>query len=863
MKRIVTGILAHVDAGKTTLSEGVLYTSGKLRKMGRVDNKNTYLDTNEIEKERGITIFSKQAVFSYNDVNVTLLDTPGHIDFSAETERTLNVLDYAILVVSGIDSIQSHTITLWNLLKKHNIPVFVFINKMDVLNTNKIQVINDLKKEFKENFIDFDEINYEEIATTNESLLEEFLNLGYCTNENISKYINERKIFPCFSGSALKMIGVKEFLDSFTNYVIQKNNYEAFGAKIFKINQDENNNRLTFLKVTGGSLKVKGTIESDGVIEKINEIRIYSGEKYINVDEVFPGEVCAVTGLKKTSAGQGLGFEQNSFELVSEHIFNYKVNVINSSDMNYVLDKLRVIESEETKLNVSWNSYLKEIQVSLMGDIQLEVLKQMIYKRFGLIIDFEEGRISYKETILNEVEGIGHYEPLRHYAEVHLLLKPLKRGSGLKFNTDCPEDLLDKNWQRLILTHLMEKEHKGVLTGSHITDMEITLKSGKNHLKHTEGGDFREATYRAVRQGLRSAKSILLEPYYSFIIELPIDNIGRCMTDLGLMNAEFELLPLNDSFNKIVGTVPVSKIRNYQKELISYTHGKGKITFRFKGYDVCKNQEEVIESINYNCDADVENTADSVFCSQGAGFIVKWDEVPKYMHLESIFKTKKENNEIKIVKKTNISSSDEDLKRIFENTYGKVEQKPKLKINNKVQEKLEEKNIKKEVQHHNKPHYLLVDGYNMIFAWKELKELAKDNLESARISLIEKMSIYKAFKKVEVIIVFDAYKVKGNKGEYEKLQDVNIVYTRESQTADAYIEKVTKDLIKDYYVTVATSDSVEQTIIFNTGALRLSALQLEQELYNIDIDVKNKIKENNLKNSSFNFYRMHDSELKK
>lgn len=858
MKRIVTGILAHVDAGKTTLSEGILYSLGKLRKLGRVDNKDTFLDTNEIEKERGITIFSKQAVFNINDTYVTLLDTPGHIDFSAETERTLSVLDYAILVVSGIDSIQSHTVTLWNLLKKHNIPVFIFINKTDVDIVDKFRVIADLKREFNELFIDFDDINYEEIATANESLLEEFLTLGFCNTKSVAEAISKRKIFPCFSGSALKMIGVQEFLESFSKYVIQNNNYEGFGAKIFKISQDENNSRLTHLKVTGGSLKVKDIIEINETSEKINEIRIYSGEKYVNVNEVYPGQVCSVTGLKNTTAGQGLGFEENSEGLLSEHIFTYKVNPINSTDMKYVLDKFKILESEETKLNVNWNSNLKEIQVSLMGDIQLEVLKQMIYKRFGLIVDFEEGKLSYKETILEEVEGIGHYEPLRHYAEVHLLLKPLKRGSGLIFNTDCSEDVLDKNWQRLILTHLMEKEHKGVLTGSNITDMEITLKSGKNHLKHTDGGDFREATYRAVRQGLRSAKNILLEPYYDFIIDLPTENVGRCMTDLGIMDAEFELLPSSDTFSKVTGSVAVSKIRNYQKELISYTHGKGKISFIFKGYDVCQNQDEVIEAINYNCDADIENTADSVFCSQGAGFNVKWNEVTNYMHLESVLAPKKETMEVKTVRRpSTINASEDELIRIFEKTYKKEDKNPFAKPSKTNEEKNSEYTpVKKEID------YLLVDGYNVIFGFDDLKELAKDNLESARVSLLDKLSVYKSYFKCEIIVVFDAYKVKGNIGEVEKLGDINIVYTREKQTADQYIEKVTHKLIKDYNVTVVTSDNAEQVIVYNTGASILSVKKFKQEIENIEKNVSKIIVRNNIKNQSFNYHRISKDDLK-
>ena len=861
MKQITTGILAHVDAGKTTLSEGMLYYAGEIRTLGRVDNQNSFLDTDEIEKKRGITVFSKQAVMSVSDCVITLLDTPGHVDFSAEMERILQVLEYAILVISATDGIQAHTKTLWDLLKQHNIPTFIFVNKMDLAGADFEKIINELKSELAENIIDFSEkdkvVLNENIAVCDEGIMEKYLETGEIAETEIVNCIRLRKIFPVFCGAALKMEGVEEFLNAFARLTMQKTAFPIFGAKVFKISQDEKGQRLTFLKVTGGELKVKNIIKYGEVCEKINEIRIYSGDKYKNIDCAKPGCVCAVTGLSKSYAGQGLGFEADSDKLTAEPIFNYRVILPQGVDASTALTNFKRLQEEETQLNVTWNEQLQEIQIRLMGEIQLEVLKQMILNRFGMWVEFEEGRLVYKETIENTVEGVGHYEPLRHYAEVHLLIEPLNRGMGVHFATDCPEDKLDKNWQRLIMTHLMEKSHIGVLTGSPITDVKITLKSGAAHLKHTEGGDFRQATYRAVRQGLRWAKSVLLEPYYEFVLEVPSENIGRAMTDLNTFGAEFSVPETRGSMSKIFGTVPAATMQNYQRELIAYTHGKGKLSLKFSGYDICQNAEKIIEEIGYNPDSDMENTADSVFCSHGAGFNVKWNEVPEHMHLESVLKPKKTmNEEIRTTSAKSISASDEELLKIFERTYGKIERKnPNHTMRtpkpvNSVAYKGKKVNFDYDKE------YLLIDGYNIIFAWEDLKVIAKDNLESARAKLVERISAYKLFRDIEVIVVFDAYRVKGNIGEVENIDGISVVYTKEAQTADSYIEKTAKELSKKYRVTVATSDGLEQLIIFGSGAFRLSAQALREEVCGVENHIRSMVKECNIKAESADIMRV-------
>lgn len=861
MKRIAVGILAHVDAGKTTLSEGLLYASGEIRRLGRVDAKDTFLDTDEIERRRGITIFSKQAVISLEDTVITLLDTPGHVDFFAEAERTLSVLDYAILVISGTDGVQSHTKTLWDMLKKYRVPVFVFINKLDLPGGDKNRVIDQLKSDLGGNFVDFLEEEsglLENLATCSEELMEEVLS-GNVQVQTVCRAIKERSVFPCFSGAALKMEGVGEFLKAFDKLTVCSKAMSEFGAKVFKINQDAKGGRLTFMKITGGSLKVKSMLESEpGTFEKVNEIRIYSGDKYTTTEEAFPGCVCAVTGPKLTSAGQGLGFEKSSEALMAEPIFSYRVILPKGIEPAEALKSLRELEQEETQLQISWQEHTKEIQLRVMGEVQLEVLKQMILKRYDMAVEFEEGRIVYKETIANTVEGVGHFEPLRHYAEVHLVLSPLPRGAGMQFEVDCPESVLDKNWQRLILTHLMEKKHIGVLTGSPITDIKVTLRSGAAHLKHTEGGDFRQATYRALRQGLRRANSVLLEPYYDFTIDLPLGSVGKAMTDLELMGAEFSVAHHIGGVSKINGNAPAEAIRNYHRQLTVYTHGEGKMTCRFAGYGPCKNADEVINSIGYDADGDIENTADSVFCSHGAGFNVKWDEVMDYMHLDSVLKPKKEDSPKERTTGGRMTVSDEELNAIFERTYGKAKSRIPAKT---VTFTKEEKPVKYAKAKKGDKHYLLIDGYNVIFAWDCLKEIAEYSLESARNELIDRISVYRIFKNYEIIVVFDAYKVKGNKGEVTREKGVTVVYTRESQTADAYIEKSTRELTKNYQVTVATSDGIEQMIIFGSGAFRLPARLLEEDVIKVENGVRDMMDGYRLEEQNSDFFKIPQEKL--
>ncbi len=865
MKRIAAGILAHVDAGKTTLSEGLLYCAGEIRKLGRVDNQNTFLDTDEIERSRGITIFSKQAVLNVDGTVITLLDTPGHIDFSAEAERTLAVLDYAVLVISGTDGIQSHTTTLWSLLKKHEIPTFIFVNKLDLAGADYARVLDELRADFDENFIDFTDADTarlnENLAMCDEGLMQSYLDSGSVTEQGVVRAIKARSVYPCFGGAALKMEGVERFLKAFARLSMQSTPMSAFGAKVFKIGTDERGQRLTYMKITGGALKVKSMIASaPDYDEKINEIRIYSGEKYQSAEVAETGCVCAVTGPKQTYAGQGLGFEENAEHLTAEPIFNYRVILPQGVDAATALAQLRQLEQEETQLGIVWNEHLKEIQLRLMGEIQLEVLKQMIFKRFGLEVEFEQGRIVYKETIENTVEGVGHYEPLRHYAEVHLVLEPLARGAGLHFAADCSEDALDKNWQRLVLTHLMEKPHLGVLTGAPITDMKITLKAGRAHLKHTEGGDFRQATYRAVRHGLRCAKSVLLEPYYDFHLEVPVDNVGRAMTDLDRMGATFSMPQTRADTTKIDGNVAADAIRNYQKELIGYTHGKGKLSCKFSGYGTCRNPEAVIAQIGYDCDADLENTADSVFCSHGAGFAVKWDEVTAYMHLDSVLKPKKAEAEVQTVRSGAVLASDSELLRIFERTYGKVERKIPQQAVRYMAKETEYKPAK--VKKQPEQSYLLIDGYNIIFAWDDLKKIAQESLEAARNALLERICAYKVFKAYEIIVVFDAYKVKGNRGEVEKINGVTVVYTKESQTADAYIEKAVKELSRSYKVTVATSDGLEQIIIFGSGAYRMPARVLLEDVERVEESVLQMVEQYNLSVENSDYLKVLERKLK-
>ena len=852
MKKIALGILAHVDSGKTTLSEAMLYTAGEIRTLGRVDRRDAFLDTNEIEKDRGITIFSKQAVISLENTKLTLLDTPGHVDFSAETERVLWALDAAVLVISGSEGVQSHTKTLWKLLSDHAIPVFVFVNKMDMPGTDREQILADLHKNLGSGVVVFNNERetsfYEEAALCSEKLCDTYLENGTITQNDISEAIAERKMFPCYFGSALKLDGVAELLSGIEKYAPYNGENPNFGARVFKISEDEKGNRLTHMKITGGVLRIRDKIQIGESEEKVSEIRVYSGEKYKSVQEVFPGDVCAICGISSLSGGQGIGFEENSPALTLEPVFNYRVVLEDGVDPRVALAQLKKLEEEETQLRVGWNPSFGEIHIQLMGEVQLEVLQRILAERFRLNVEFAQGSIIYKETIASPVEGVGHYEPLRHYAEVHLLLEPLKRGEGLHFDTDCSEDSLGRNWQRLVLTHLNERRHVGALTGSAITDMRITLKSGKAHLKHTEGGDFRQATYRAVRHGLRCAESILLEPYYDFILEVPTESTGRAMTDLQQMGAELSAPDLVGEMSIIKGKAPVRNIRSYQRSVTSYTHGLGKLSCSFGGYGECVNPEEVIAEIGYNCDSDLENTADSVFCEHGAGFNVPWHQVTEYMHLESIFKEKTEDVVIRpIVRKSATVYNEDELMEIFERTYGKIVRKnynamrtPKDAAPPKKQKSMPQKEG---------PGYLLIDGYNIIFAWEELKKIAQESLEDARSMLIDRVCSYKALRQQEVILVFDAYKVKGNKGEVERIHNISVVYTKEAQTADAYIEKAAHELGKKHHVQVATSDSLEQMIILGSGAVRISAASFIKEMQEVKKEIEIILKDISNKNN--------------
>lgn len=856
MKKIVVGILAHVDSGKTTLSEAMLFRSGNISKLGRVDNRDSFLDTFSLERSRGITIFSKQAVLNYGDTEFTLIDTPGHVDFSAETERTLQVLDYAILVVSATDPIQSHTQTLWKLLSKYNVPCFIFVNKMDLDGADKGYALNQLKTKLNDNCIDFgceskDEF-LENIALSDEELLLKFES-DNLTNEDIKNAISQRKIFPCLFGSALRLSGVDEFLEAMSKFTSMPSYPTEFGAKVYKITEDKGQ-RLTHLKITGGSLKVKEILQSEKNkdAEKVNQIRIYSGEKFNAIDEAKAGTVCAVTGITFTSSGDGLGTEKSSGMPMLEPVLTYRLELPPDADAHIVLQKMRILESEDPQLKVVWNDRLSEIQVKLMGDIQLEVLQSIILDRFGFNVTFGKGNIIYKETISNTVEGVGHFEPLRHYAEVHLILKQGKRDSGIVIKSECKEDLLDKNWQRLILTHLYEKTHIGVLTGSPITDIEIILASGKAHPKHTEGGDFRQATYRAVRQGLRSAQSQLLEPIYEYTLEVPTENIGKAMSDIQFMHGTFDSPETEGEFSIINGTCPVSTMYDYSKEVIQYTHGKGKLLCSLKGYDICHNSDEIIEKINYDCDADTDNTCDSVFCSHGAGYNVKWDEVKSHMHLQSALAQQKvyttEEYSTKPIStykgKQNLFALDKELMEIFEKTYGPI----KSRYHNLKQEnhftftestEKKKKPVGTPAPRYDGKEYLLVDGYNVIFSWDSLRELSKDNIEGARNVLMNILCNYQGYKKCEVILVFDAYKVKGNSREVEQVNNINIVYTKEAETADMYIEKVSHDLAKKHNkVRVVTSDALEQLIILGNGALRVSSREFEQEIKQAEQDIR-------------------------
>ncbi len=884
-KQICAGLLAHVDAGKTTLSEGILYLTGRIRKLGRVDNRDSFLDTYELERARGITIFSKQAVFELGDKQVTLLDTPGHVDFSAEMERTLQVLDYGVLIVSGADGVQGHTETLWRLLERYHVPVFLFVNKMDQAGTDRDALLKEIKTRLHDNCIPFDskgtkdrEAWLEELAMSgDESVLEQYLDQGDVKEEDIRRLIATRQVFPCYFGSALKLDGVEELLEGMERYSQEPEAGKEFAARVYKISRDQQGNRLTHMKILGGCLKVRDILtvgkkgeEDSG--EKVNQIRIYSGAKYESVEQAEPGCICAVTGPVSTYAGQALGDAGGEELPVLEPVLTYQLILPDDCDVHTMLPRLRQMEEEEPQLHVVWNEASGELQMQVMGQVQIEILRSLIEERFGVKVEFGEGSIVYKETIAKAVEGVGHFEPLRHYAEVHLWMEPGERGSGLQFETNCSEDVLDRNWQRLILTHLEEKRHIGVLTGSEITDMKITLITGRAHIKHTEGGDFRQATYRAVRQGLKEAGCRLLEPYYRFRLEIPTESTGRALSDIERMQGTFEQPQVQGEMTVLTGIAPVALMRDYQKEVVVYTKGRGRLSCSLKGYELCRNEQEVAESIGYDSDGDLENPTGSIFCSHGAGYPVSWDRVKDFMHVESPVeiharreesaaafhwqavpdgtdrlppvspaaasdRLRPERTPSGLSGRTSSWGSDEkELEAIFVRTYGerkrllpgesnarRVSYNQKKQAESRKEEPVEE--------------YLLVDGYNIIFAWKELQELAKVTIDGARHKLMDILCNYQGYRKCILILVFDAYKVEGNIGQALKYHNIHVVYTKEAETADQYIEKLAHEMGRSHQVTVATSDGLEQLIIRGEGCRLWSAKDFREEIERVNQEI--------------------------
>ena len=851
-KRIVVGILAHVDAGKTTLSEGLLYAAGRIDRLGRVDKRDAYLDTFSLERERGITIFSKQATITLGETELTLVDTPGHIDFSCEAERALSVQDYAILVISATDGVTAHTRTLWHLLASRSIPVFIFVNKTDISELTRSELMKNIKSELSGACADFSSSNvkFEDAASADEELMGEYFETGTLTDASISIAISKRKLFPCFFGSALKMDGVKEFLVDFDRYTEKKNYSERlFGARIYKIARDPSGKRLTYMKITGGRLSAKDTItvtDKNGEVhtEKIEEIRVYSGEKYKAQKDAVSGMLCAVLGPVHTGCGMGLGFEKND-ETTLSPVLDYRMIFSKETSVYEAYLKLIALTEEDPSLAISYNERAKEIRVRLMGDIQTEVLKRIIAERFGLSVEFDEGSILYKETVAEPVRGAGHFEPLRHYAEVHLLIEPMEPGSGIVCTSDCSTDLLALNWQRLIMTHLEEKTHRGVLTGAPLTDVKITLTAGRAHQKHTEGGDFRQATYRAVRQGLMKSKSVLLEPTFDFRIELPTENLGRAMTDISAMSGKTNPPEINGSVAILTGNCPVATMRSYATELRAYTKGEGKISLNVGAYMPCHNADEIIEKTAYSPELDERNTPNSVFCKAGSGYVVPWNEADAAMHTSP-----EAGNEEKILEERAVrakkvdyrgtAADDKELMRIFESTYGKIKER-------RISEKTE--NAAKDEPKPEKPRkpkpkgddYILIDGYNFIFATDRFRALAESDISLARDTLTRIMCDYSAFKRCKVIIVFDAYKRRGGEGSVEKYSDVSVVYTKEKETADAYIEKTTHDIAKEHSVRVVTSDYQEQLIVLGSGGLRVSAPEFMKEINLTDKEIKEAI----------------------
>lgn len=856
--KLVVGILAHVDSGKTTLAESMLYLSGSIRKFGRVDHKDAFLDNDALERARGITIFSKQALFSLNDMEICLLDTPGHVDFSAEMERTLQVLDYAVLVVSAMDGVQGHTMTLWQLLKRYNVPTFLFINKMDMNGADKAWIFSELLKKLDGCCVDFSvkeenqTVFWENLAMCSEELLEYFLETESLLDAQIADMVEKRQVFPCFFGSALKQEGVREFLEGMYLYMKPKVYPDAFSARVFKIARDEQKNRLTYMKITGGQLRTKDILEEK---EKADQIRIYSGNQFTVINEAVAGSICAVTGLTKTYSGEGIGALAGNNIPILEPVLNYGIEVPKDCNIHDFYLKMCSLCEEYPELHVVWNEKLEQVQAKVMGAVQLEILKSIIYDRFGILVSFGAGTIVYKETIMEPVVGIGHFEPLRHYAEVHLLLEPLERGSGLEFVSDCSENVLDKNWQRLILTHLEEKKHIGVLTGSEITDMRISLIAGRAHQKHTEGGDFRQATYRAVRQGLKSAQSILLEPVYEFRLEVPQDCVGRAMTDIQKRNGSFDAPVMEQDRAVLTGRAPAALMQDYQLEVASYSRGLGRFSCSLCGYDLCHNEEEVIAQIGYDAEGDLDNPTGSIFCSHGAGYYVSWDQVAEYAHIDNGLTDRKEENDyIGQAQKGNVSQfgdlfiAQEEIDEIFERTFGSAKKKRNSWGRRIVSgEDQNYKGKENTVRYESEKEYLLVDGYNIIFAWDELRSLSEVNIDSARDKLMDIMCNYQGYKNVELILVFDAYKVHGGERKIFDYHNIHVVYTKEAETADQYIEKFAHDVGKKYRVTVATSDRLEQMIVWGAGAKRLSAQGLYEEVMYINREIKEYIEKNQIK----------------
>ena len=849
-KRLTVGLVAHVDAGKTTLSEALLYTGGQLRKPGRVDHGDAFLDTDRQERERGITIFSKQAEVCWKDLRLTLVDTPGHVDFSSETERSLSVLDAAVLVISGADGVQGHTETLWRLLRAYQVPVILFVNKMDQPGTDRRALMSELKKRLGDGCVDLSSPDGpEEAALCGETAMERFLESGSVPADLLSEMVAGRQLFPCFFGSALKIKGIGNLLEGIRNLVPEPSYPADFGARVYKISRDPQGARLAWMKITGGSLKVRTLLRAGGAEEKVNQIRLYSGDRFRLTDEAPAGTVCAVTGLTAVRAGDGLGSERSAASPLLTPVFTYQVIPAPGADPVQLLDRLRILEEEDPQLRVVWKGEKREIHVQLMGEVQLEILKRLLRDRFGSEVSFSRGSILYRETIAGPAEGVGHYEPLRHYAEVHLLLEPGEPGSGLRFASACSTDQLDRNWQRLILTHLMEKTHRGVLTGSPVTDLKITLTAGKAHLKHTEGGDFRQATYRAVRQGLMRAESVLLEPWYDLRLELPQDCVGRAMSDLTQMGGRFDPPEILEDRTVLTGSAPVAALRDYHREVVSYSRGKGRLLCSLRGYEPCRHPEEVVAAAGYDPLRDVENSPDSVFCAHGAGFVVPWNEVERYMHLhpETAEKVpvRSESSPARSAYR-GTAAEDDELQAIFEKTYGKRKPLPGgaapapkpagTTVNGKAL-----------VLEPPKTEYLLVDGYNIIFAWPDLKALARSSLEDARKSLTDILSNYHGFHPCELILVFDAYRVPGSAGRQEEVQGIHLVYTKEAETADNYIEKTIREIArkKDSLVRVATSDGLEQVIILGGGAVRVSAREFREEVEKARVEIASVLAKNN------------------